>query len=45
MSNHLLEKCAVPNKNDKNDVIYVTATNTSAYITVTQQRSQYPDNS
>ena len=41
ISNRLLKKCTVPNKNYTNDVLCVTTTNTSAQITVTQQRSQY----
>ena len=45
ISNRLLKKCTVPNKNYTNDVLCVTTTNTSAQITVTQQRSQYRNNS
>ena len=45
ISNRLLKKCTVPNKNYTNDVLCVTTTNTSAQITGTQQRSQYRNNS
>ena len=45
ISNRLLKKGTVPNKNYTNDVLCVTRTNTSAQITVTQQRSQYRNNS
>ena len=45
ISNRLLKKCTVPNKNYTNDVLCVTTTNTSAQITVTPQRSQYRNNS
>ena len=45
ISNHLLKKCTVPNKNYTNDVLCVTTTNTSAQITVTQQRWQCRNNS
>ena len=39
MSNRLVEKCTVPNKNYTKHILSVTATNTFAQITVTQQRS------
>ena len=39
MSNRLLEKCTVPHKNSTKDILC------STQITVTQQRSQYRNNS
>ena len=45
ISNRLLKKCTFPNKNYTNDVLCVTIRNTSAQITVTQQRLQYRNNS
>ena len=45
ISNRLRKKCTVPNKNYTNNVLCVTATDTSAQITVTQQRSQCRNNS
>ena len=43
--NRLLKKCTVYSKNYKNDVLWVTTTNIFSQITVTQQRSQYRNNS
>ena len=45
ISNRLRKKCTVPNKNYTNNVLCVTTTDTSAQITVTQQRSQCRNNS
>ena len=45
ISNRLLKKCTVPNKNYTNDVLCVITTDSSAQITGTQQRSQYRNNS
>ena len=45
ISNRLLKKCTVPNKNYTNDVLCVTTTSTSTKITGTQQISQYRSNS
>ena len=45
MSNGLLEKCTVPDKNYTSDVLCVAAVSASAQITVTQQRSQSCNNS
>ena len=41
MSNCSLENFTVPQKNYTKDILCVTATNTSAQIAITQQRSQY----
>ena len=45
MSNRLLEKCTVSNENYTKDILCVTAANSSAQITVTQQISQDRNNS
>ena len=45
ISNCLLKKCTVSNKNYTNDVLCATTTNISAQITGTQQISQYLSNS
>ena len=45
MSNHLLEKCIAPHKNYSKDILCVRAINTSEQIAVTQQKSQYCNNS
>ena len=41
MSNRILEKCTVPQKNYMKDILCIRGTNTSAQITKTQQRPQY----
>ena len=45
ISNCLLKKCIVPNKNYTNDVLCATTTNTSPQITEARQISQYRNNS